>query len=264
MEENSELKVSLENRRDLHSKEERLNFVIYMYKQNKKTYISWIEFKNYYNNYFKENIDEAAIQSTLIELYFYDYIIICENRNEHKYLDKYLGKSNEEIKAKFQNLLNGKNLIYLNLYQNDIPDFLLDQVENLQNKSAEILNKIQNYNKDILTIMALFVSIVALLTSNVSAIGNLTAIGIITMNISLVISILIIFLLINNIIGKESSKFTNNIVSITSIIILSIILLILVFKSNLDSTLINNEKDSFNNYYYNQSFQINIKGGNDN
>lgn len=263
MEENSELKISLENRRDLHSKEERLNFVIYMYKQNKKTYISWIEFKKYYNNYFKKNIDEAAIQSTLIELYFYDYIKICENRNEHKYLDKYLGKSNEEIKAKFQNLLNGKNLIYLNLYQNDIPDFLLDQVENLQNKSAEILNKIQDYNKEILTIMALFVSIVALLTANVSTIGNLTAIGIITMNISLAISILIIFLLINNIIGKEGSKFTNNIVSIISIIILAIILLILVFKSNLDSTLPNNGEDSISNNY-NSSFQIDIKGGNDN
>ena len=91
MEENSELKISLENRRDLHSKEERLNFVIYMYKQSKKSYISWIEFKKYYNNYFKENIDEAEIQSTLIELYSYDYIIICETRTENKYWYKYSG-----------------------------------------------------------------------------------------------------------------------------------------------------------------------------
>ena len=263
MEKNSELKISLENIRNLHSKEEQLNFVIYMYNQNKETYISWTEFKNYYNTYFKKNIDETAIQSTLIELYFNNYIIICKNKNENKYFDKYSEQLDEEIKTRVLDLFNEKNLIYLNLYQNDIPDFLLDQVQNLQKENKEILNKIQNYNKEILTIMALFVSIVALLTSNVSAIGNLTAIGIITMNISLVISILIIFLMINNIIGKESSKLTNNIISIISIIILAIILLLLVFKSNLDSTLPNTEKESINNNY-NQSFQLDIKGETEN
>lgn len=263
MEENSELKISLENRRDLHSKEERLNFVIYMYKQSKKSYISWIEFKKYYNNYFKENIDEAEIQSTLIELYSYDYIIICENRNINKNWDKYLGKSKEEIKARFQNLLREKNLIYLNLYQNDISDFLLDQVENLQNKSTEILNKIQDYNKNILTIMALFVSIVALLTANVSALGNLTALGIIAMNLSLIISIVIIFLLINNIVGNANSRTMNNVLGTIFIVILGTILWIIVSNNTLDMVHSTSKKENINNNY-NQSFQFDIKGGNDN
>lgn len=216
------------------------------------------EFRKVYKRY-EEKLKNYSLYKLLIVLYDEEAISFQKETC-------FYGKSttDKDLKYYLDMFLKNKITAELKLNENEITKYMLKRLESQNEKMDKITQDLNNYSKDILTIMALFVSIVALLTANVSALGNLTAIGIITMNISLVISILIIFLLINNIIGKESSKFTNNIFSITSIIILSIILLILVFKSNLDSTLINNEKDSFNNNYYNQSFQIDIKGGNDN
>ncbi len=215
------------------------------------------DFRKVYKRY-KKNLKNYSLYKVLIVLYDEGAISLQKRTC-------FYGKSttDEELKNYIDMFLKNKIIAELKLNENEITKYMLKKLENQNKKMDKITQDLNNYSKDILTIMALFVSIVALLTANVSALGNLTAIGIITMNISLAISILIIFLLINNLVGKESSKFTNNIVSIVSIIILTIILLILVFKNNLDSTLPNNEKDSINNNY-NPSFQFDIKGGNDN
>lgn len=258
--------LNLLNKENKHSNNELHEFSIYIYSQERNMYISLKAFKKYYSDYFKNKSDSSSTKQIIIELYKHDYIFIGKKEKSNHFFDHFSECTNNDIVIKFNELYSGKQYIFLNLLKNDIFDYLLDNVKQLnkntkklQKQNQMITEKIYNYNKDILTIMALFVSIVALLTANVSAISNLTAIGIITMNISLLISILIIFLLINNTIGKESSKLTNNIISIISIIILAIILLLLVFKSNLDSTLPNNEKESINNNY-DQSFKLDIKG----
>ncbi len=245
-------------------------FIVELYNYNSKNIIVKNDkFEMFIKEHYSDDFGKKKL-NLIIRLYQNNYIIFLNDNGLTLKYDRYHNDDLETLTQCINNFINKNNTIKISFYSNDLPDYILEKIDEIQEnankikkENEEILNKIQNYNKEILTIMALFVSIVALLTSNISAIGNLTAIGIITMNISLIISILIIFLLINNIIGKESSKFTNIIVSIISIIILAIILLILVFNTNLDSTLPDNVEESINNNY-NSSFQIDIKGGNDN
>lgn len=226
---------------------------------NKSKNQNKITIKNFINVYkkYQKNLKKYNLYEVFITLYDENAIVFQSKTcfdgasmisdNLKLYINKFF---RNEIKAE------------LKLDANEITKYLLKKIE-IQNKETEkISQSLSNYNKDIFTIMALFVSIVALLTANVSALGNLTAFGIITMNLSLIVSIVIIFLLINNIVGNENSRTRNNILGTVFIVILGAILCFIVFNNTLGIVNSTTEKENINNNY-NQSFQFDIKGGAD-
>lgn len=132
------------------------------------------DFRNVYKRY-EKSLKNYNLYEVLIVLY--DEGAISFQKGTCFY-----GKSttNDELKYYINMFFKNKIIAELKLNENEITKYMLKKLENQNEKTNKIIQNLNNYNKDILTIMALFVSIVALLTANVSAIGNLTTIGIIT------------------------------------------------------------------------------------
>lgn len=251
-------------------------FIVELYNYNsKKIIVENDKFEKFINENYYDDFGNKKL-NLIIRLYQNNYIIFF---NDNGLTLKYDRCHDIDLKILTQcinDFMNKNITIKISFYSNDLPDYILEKIDEIQEdankikenankiqkENKEILNKIQDYNKDILTIMALFVSIVALLTANVSALGNLTALGIIAMNLSLIISIVIIFLLINNIVGNANSKTMNNVLGTIFIFILGTILWIIVSNNTLDMVHSTSEKENINNNY-NQSFQFDIKGGTD-
>lgn len=232
-------------------------FILELYNESKTQ--NRITIKNFINVYkkYKKKIKDYNLYEVFITLYDENAIVFqnqtcfdgssMPSADLKPYINKFF---KNEIKAE------------LKFDANEITKYLLKKIEIQNRETKKISQSLSNYNKDIFTIMALFVSIVALLTANVSALGNLTALGIITMNLSLIISIVIIFLLINNIVGNANSRTMNNVLGTIFIVIIGSILWLIVSNSTLDMAHSTSEKEN-NNNNYNQSFQFDIKGGTD-
>lgn len=244
-------------------------FIVELYNYNsKKIRVENDEFEMFIKEHYFDDFGSEKL-NLIIRLYQNNYIIFLNNNGETLKYDRYHADDTKILTKYINDFMNNDNAIKISFYSNDLPDYILEKIDEIQEnankiqrENKEVLSKIQDYNKNILTIMALFVSIVALLTANVSAIGNLTAIGIITMNLSLIISIVIIFLLINNIVGEENSRIRNNILGTIFIAILGIILWLIVSNNTLDIIHSSTEKKPINNNY-NQSFQLDSKGENE-
>ena len=244
-------------------------FIVELYNYNSKNIIVKNDkFEMFIKEHYSDDFGKKKL-NLIIRLYQNNYIIFLNDNGLTLKYDRYHNDNLETLTQCINNFINKNNTIKISFYSNDLPDYILEKIDEIQEnankikkENEEILNKIQNYNKQILTIMALFVSIVALLTANVSALGNLTALGIIAMNLSLIISIVIIFLLINNIVGNVNSKAVNNVLGTIFIFILGTILWIIVSNNTLDMVHSTSEKENINNNY-NQSFQFDIKGGTD-
>ena len=244
-------------------------FIVELYNYNsKKIRVENDEFEMFIKEHYFDDFGSKKL-NLIIRLYQNNYIIFLNNNGETLKYDRYHADDTKILTKYINDFMNNDNAIKISFYSNDLPDYILEKIDEIQEnankiqrENKEVLSKIQDYNKNILTIMALFVSIVALLTANVSAIGNLTAIGIITMNLSLIISIVIIFLLINNIVGEENSRIRNNILGTIFIAILGIILWLIVSNNTLDIIHSSTEKKPINNNY-NQSFQLDSKGENE-
>lgn len=217
-------------------------FLINLYKNNHKKLE--IKYDNFNEEFEKLDLNKKIynIYDLLIYLFKHDYIRFDNSKTT---LNSYYDLNYVEISEKIAQFVNN-GTIFLKFYSNDINDYLLDKAEELNNnlneqtkKINKINDKLESYTKDILTIMGLFVSIVAIITSNVSAIKNWNGLDIILMNLCIIISITTIFIFINNIIGKEIYVKRNNKIGFIIIVVFIIAIILILATKYLNITIFN-------------------------
>lgn len=200
----------------------------------KNDYRQYVD-KEVYDCVFKqENIEEKAKNDFLKYLIINDFIKIYYDNIKDFGLSNI---SDEYLINYVKELYNSEKKWYIKLYKNDLAINALKRIsklnketEKLKEETVHLNEKVKDSMKDILSIMAFFISLVALISINMEFLKDTTGFKILIVNLSLILSIGFIFLFITLIFRKNNftdekkrDDKTINIISII-IVILSIVL----------------------------------------
>ena len=212
--------------------EEAERFIVEIMEKN--DYRQYVDKEVYYCVLKQENIEEKVkndflkylIINDFIKIYYDNSKTFCSSNISDEYLINYV-----------EDLYNSGKKWYIKLYTNDLAinalkkiSKLKEETEKLKEETMHLTEKVKDSMKDILSIMAFFVSLVALISINMEFLKDTTGFKILIVNLSLILSISFIFFFITLILKKNNSTDekkrddkTINIISII-IVILSIVL----------------------------------------
>jgi len=186
-------------------------FTVELYDYNeKKLKIFNTTFEDFILNYYNSKLTDKNKLDLILNLYKNRYIVFFKNNESFQY-DPYSKPDSSKILEHINSFFDGSLAIKISFYSNDLTDYLLDKINYIQNnadkiqeENKEILNKIQDYNKENLTIMGLIVSVVAIILTNVFNIANNIELkNVIVGNASIILGISAIFLFINIIFDRK-------------------------------------------------------------
>lgn len=206
------------------SEEEIFEFLLELYKTNKKDYfVSSDIFKKVYKDFFKSNNAKSYDLLKFMQLNNY---IEFKQHGDRSLLSNW--NNDDLINANITKFFKNEILIRLKYLENKMQVYLLEKAEKLSEENNKLFEKVNNYTKNIITTMGLFVSIVALISTNVSVVANeISNINIISMNLSILLVITTIFFFINMIFVDKKQQESNINIYIFIIDILVVLLLLL-------------------------------------
>lgn len=189
-------------------------FTVELYDYNeKKLKIFNTTFEDFILNYYNSKLTDKNKLDLILNLYKNRYIVFFKNNESFQY-DPYSKPDSSMILEHINSFFDGSLAIRISFYSNDLTDYLLDKInyiqknaDKIQEENKEILNKIQGYNKENLTIMGLIVSVVATILTNVFNIANNIELkNVIVGNASIILGISAIFLFINIIFDRNQQE----------------------------------------------------------
>ena len=225
---------------DANEIQELRKFTVELYDYNeKKLKLFNTTFEDFILNYYNNKSTDKNKLNLILNLYKNRYIVFFKNNESFQY-DPYSKPDSSKILEHINSFFDGSLALRISFYSNDLTDYLLDKIndiqenaDKIQEENKEILNKIQGYNKENLTIMGLLISVVAIILTNIFNIEkNIDLKNIIEGNASIILGISAIFLFIN-IIFDKSKQDKEKYKQIWIIIVIAVVIMLLtVLLSN--------------------------------
>lgn len=219
---------------DANEIQELRKFTVELYDYNeKKLKLFNTTFEDFILNYYNNKSTDKNKLNLILNLYKNRYIVFFKNNESFQY-DPYSKPDSSKILKHINSFFDGSLALRISFYSNDLTDYLLDKIndiqenaDKIQEENKEILNKIQGYNKENLTIMGLLISVVAIILTNIFNIEkNIDLKNIIVGNASIILGISAIFLFIN-IIFDKSKQDKEKYKQIWIIIVIAVVIMLL-------------------------------------
>lgn len=219
---------------DANEIQELRKFTVELYDYNeKKLKLFNTTFEDFILNYYNNKSTDKNKLNLILNLYKNRYIVFFKNNESFQY-DPYSKPDSSKILEHINSFFDGSLALRISFYSNDLTDYLLDKIndiqenaDKIQEENKEILNKIQGYNKENLTIMGLLISVVAIILTNIFNIEkNIDLKNIIVGNASIILGISAIFLFIN-IIFDKSKQDKEKYKQIWIIIVIAVVIMLL-------------------------------------
>ena len=224
---------------DANEIQELRKFTVELYDYNeKKLKLFNTTFEDFILNYYDNKSTDKNKLNLILNLYKNKYIVFFKNNESFQY-DPYSKPDSSKILEHINSFFDGSLALRISFYSNDLTDYLLDKIndiqenaDKIQEENKEILNKIQGYNKENLTIMGLLISVVAIILTNIFNIEkNIDLKNIIVGNASIILGISAIFLFINIIFDRNQQEKYKKIWIIIGIAVIIIFLAVLIPNS---------------------------------